>query len=85
MLKYIPEFIKIYGPVGSDMRAVQDFIECESTEAIASLKAELAAVGQGRHPIEFLDKALGVARKIKYGSHEQWAKNVLLWMAAKKN
>lgn len=85
MLKYIPEFIKVYGAVGNDQRAIQDYLECESNEAIAALRAEFVGVAQGSHPIEFLDKSLGAARKIKYGSHEQWAKNVLLWMAEKKN
>lgn len=84
MLKYVPQLIKEYGLVGNDMRAVQDFMECESAEAIASLRGELASISQGSHPMEFLDKSLGISRKVKYGSHEQWARNVLLWMAAKK-
>ena len=85
MLKQIPEFIKAYGAVGDDRRAIIDFMECESTEAISSLRAELSGVAQGGHAVEMLDKSIGAARKYKYGSHEQWAKNVLLWMASKKN
>ena len=85
MLKHIPEFIKTYGQVGNDQRAIQDYMECESNESIAALRAEFVGVAQGAHPIEFLDQSLGLARKVKFGSHEQWAKNILLWMAAKKN
>lgn len=85
MLKQISEFIKIYGPVGDDRRALQDFMECESTETISSFRSELAGIAQGGHAGEMLDKSIGPARKIKHGSHEQWAKTLLLWMAAKKN
>lgn len=85
MLKQIPFFLKGYAGVADDRRAVHDFMECESTEAVNALRNELVGVAQGSHPTELLDKTLGASRKIKFGSHEQWAKFLLQWMAAKKD
>ena len=86
MYPYCTRWMKEYAASGADdKRAVQDFMEVEAREAAASLRAELNALSQGGQPEMQLDKIFGLGRKKKYGSHQDWAKRMLQFMAEKKD
>ncbi len=67
-----------------DQRAIQDFLECETGEVVRPLQAELQLVMAGRFDKEIFDKAIGVKRRAKYESYENWAKLMLQWIAGYK-
>lgn len=74
-----------YGKSGApDDRAVHDFMICEATEAINSLRAELVAIAEGAYNEANFDQLVGPKRKMKHGSYDAWAKLMLLWMASFK-
>jgi hypothetical protein len=86
MYKQINYWVKNYGSGGTgDQRAVQDFMECETTEAVKSLKNELIGLIQGEPDDDMLDHTIGINRKVKYNSYEEWAKLMLLWIAEYKH
>ncbi len=64
-----------------DQRAVQDFMECETTEVVKPLQGELLLVLDGKYDREIFDKAIGVKRRAKYESYENWARLMLQWIA----
>ena len=66
-----------------DNRGCRDFIDCESSEQVRSLQAELLAMAEGRYDEAILDQLVGVRRKVKHGSYQAWAKLMLQWLAAK--
>lgn len=83
MLKQIHYWVTQYGSAGiSDQRAVQDFITCETDEAIRTLRNELTGLSQGKYKDETLDKIVGVKRKTLYNSYTEWAKLMLLWISS---
>lgn len=85
MLPKIQYWIKSYGSGGAeDRRGAHDFIECETAESVSTLRAELYGILQDAHQEIVLDKALGLSRKHKHGSHQEWAKLMLQWMASYK-
>lgn len=83
--KHLTNFVRIYGSAGvTDQRAVHDFMECETSESIRSLQAELSAVVSGRFSIEVFDKTVGVKRRQLHNSYQDWARSMLLWIASYK-
>lgn len=86
MYKQVTYWIKHYGSSGAaDQRAVQDFMECETTEVVTSLKLELANISQGNFDQENLDKLVGSKRRQRHETYQEWAKLMLLWMASYKS
>jgi hypothetical protein len=74
-----------YGGSGAtDQRAVETFIECENRETVASLRNDLSAVAKGNYEQATLEKMLKPQRLHKHSSYAEWAKLMLLWMAAYK-
>jgi hypothetical protein len=67
---------------GPDQRHVQDFVECETTETITTFRAELYGISQGNYEEENLDKLIGQKRRILFGSYQEWAKTMLMWLAS---
>jgi hypothetical protein len=83
--KQISYFVNNYGKTGNpDQRNVTDFMECEGPEAVRSLQAELIGVTKGNYAMEAFDKLVGIARREKHGSYEDWAKAMLLWIVSFK-
>lgn len=68
-----------------DQRAVHDFIECETSEAVRSLQSELIQVVQGNFKVETMDQLLGMKRRVLHGSYDAWAKLMLQWIAGYKH
>lgn len=67
-----------------DNRGCQDFIDCEGSEQVRSLQAELLAMAEGRYDDAILDQLVGGRRKSKHGSYQAWAKTMLQWLAARR-
>lgn len=85
VFKNIYEWIKIYGSAGvPDQRAVQDYMECETSEKVRALQYELTSMASGNFVEEILDINVGVNRKLRHGSYSVWAKLMLLWIASYK-
>jgi hypothetical protein len=81
MYSRVSQWIKEYGVPGSDeRRAAVGFLEIEAHETISSLRGELIALSNGRFEEATMDKIVGKARKLKYGSYEEWARSLLRWM-----
>ncbi len=68
-----------------DQRALQDFIICESKEALDSFRAELIAISRGNFKPEIMDKFLGKKRLVHFPTYDEWAKKMILWMSEYKN
>ncbi len=85
---HYPEVIyllKTYSPPGvDDKRAVQTFIDCETDERVRAVKGQLYAISRGRYDDATFDKVIGVDKRMKHGSYEEWAKLMLQWMAGYK-
>jgi len=64
-----------------DKRAVEDFIECETREIVSAFRAELIQIVSGNFSPETLQVLIGGGRSLKYGSFDEWAKMMLLWIA----
>ncbi len=83
IFRSLMNWVDAYGRSGvPDQRAVEDFLLCESAEAIRSLQAELIAITRGRYVAESLATLLGANRREKHGSWEAWAKLMLQWLSA---
>jgi len=71
-----------YGTNGmSDQRAIQTYMDVENDELIRSLQNELIGISSGSSPEEALAKVLGKNRSVIHGSHMEWARLMLRWMA----
>ena len=66
----------------SDQRGAQDFMECETTETVKSLQAELVALSEGNFDEALMDDILGKRRKVRYGNYKEWAVLMLRWIAS---
>lgn len=66
----------------TDQRGAQDFMECETNEAVKSLQVELVSMAEGNYDEKLLDDILGKRRKVRYGSYKEWATLMLRWIAA---
>lgn len=64
-----------------DRQAIENFIECESQEALSSLRGELIAIKNENFSEEIMLQILGPNRVAKHGSFVEWAKVMLLLMA----
>lgn len=83
--KQITFFIQNYGNTGNpDQRNVADFMECETSEAVKSLQNELIGITHSNFIPEIMDKVIGISRRTKYNTYEEWAKFMLLWIAEYK-
>ena len=81
----IREWIQAYGrPDIPDQRGVQDLMECETSEVVRALQAELMMVTAGKFDAANFDKAIGTRRRAKHDSYENWAKLMLQWIASYK-
>lgn len=79
---HLKQFMTIYGAPGvEDQRAVHTFMDCETTESITMLRNEVRAIASGNFHSQSLDLIVGRGRMTKYGSYDNWAKLMLLWMA----
>ena len=79
---HLKHFISIYSPPGvEDQRAVHTFMDCETTESINTLRNEIRSIASGNFHTQSLDTLVGKGRMSKYGSYDNWAKLMLLWMA----
>ena len=77
--------LSTYAPSGvEDKRAVETFCDCETDERIRSVKGQLYAISRGRFDDPTFDKIIGVERKMKHGSYDEWAKLMLQWFASYK-
>ncbi len=86
MYTRIPYWIEHYGKAGlPEQKAVEVFMDCETREMISSFRNEIQGIAQGNFQEESLDKIVGVSRKIKFGSYQEWAKLILLWIANYKS
>ena len=81
----ITYFIRNYGMSGNpDQRNIGDFMECETTEAVKSLQNELIGVSHGNFAADSMDRIVGLPRKQRFNSYEEWAKLMLMWIASYK-
>jgi hypothetical protein len=85
LYKYVPLWVREYGMSGAtDQQAVGTFIDCETREAVTGLQNELIAIAKGRYKNEVFDLLVGINRRVKYTSYQDWAKLMLQWIAAHK-
>ncbi|MBX7137927.1 MAG: hypothetical protein K1X83_08090 [Oligoflexia bacterium] len=63
-----------------DQRSIENFIICESDEMVRPLQSQLYMVAKGGFDEEWMDKQVGLKRKVKYGSWENWARLMLQWI-----
>ena len=63
-----------------DRRAIGDVRLCESAEFLKPFESQLYTISQGTFDEENLHQIVGLKRKIKHGSYEQWAKLMLQWL-----
>lgn len=68
----------------NDQKAIRLFKEYESLEMIRRLQAELQAVATGQVYEQTLFANIGKKRKGRYGTYEEWAKLMLIWLAQAK-
>lgn len=86
IFKNIKLWLDGYAASGAgDQRALQDYMICESKEAIDSFRAELMAISKGNFKPEIMDKLLGKKRLVNFPTYDEWAKKMILWMAEYKN
>lgn len=82
----IKYWVDSYGNSGAeDKRALQDFVECEATESVNSLRSELIGLSNGLFDETNLNMLIGSGRKDRHGSYNAWAKIMLLWLASIKS
>ena len=85
MYKWITFFLQNYAREGlDDQRSVNDFATCENAESLSGLRNELMGIASGQPDPKILDNTIGQARKIRFGSHKDWAKLMLLWISSYK-
>jgi len=83
--KYVTTWVQNYGSGGiPDQRAVQDFMDCETQEQVRLLQQELQVLMSGNYNEDSLDKLIGIARKTRHTTFEEWAKHMMQWIAAYK-
>ncbi len=81
----IKYWVDTYGNSGAeDRRALQDFVDCEATESVNSMRSELIGLSNGMFDETILGMLVGPNRKQKHGSYNAWAKMMLLWLSACK-
>ena len=81
--KNLRYYLESYGVPGTtDDRAVRVYAEVEAYQAVQSLRAELIAIKEGRYSEDAMNALLGKKRAVKYGSYEDWARLMLMWLAA---
>lgn len=80
-LSKVKYWVDNYGKAGlPDQRALEEFVICETREFIMPLQGQLLQISQGRVDEDLLRQILGGNRKAIYGSYEEWAKLMLLWL-----
>ena len=80
--KQVVFWVQQYGSSGApDQRGIETFKDCETTEAVKILHNELRGIMAGNYKMESMDALIGVKRRVKHGSYEEWAKIMLLWLA----
>lgn len=78
----IKSWVDEYGNAGQeDKRAIEEFIMIEAAEAVNLLRGELMQMAKGNYSQDNLDKIVGIKRRVKHGSYDEWAKLMLIWMA----
>lgn len=83
VLKMVKLFIERYAHPGiPDQRCVETFIECEATEAVSSLRAELLQIVEDKVAETFLNAVVGRPRQMRHQTYAGWARAMLLWIAA---
>lgn len=70
-----------------DKKALENFVICETSEVQRPLQAQLYTISQGQYEEEVLAKVVGKKRLAKYGTYDNWAKLMLMWLleAQKRN
>ena len=82
IFRSVTYWVKTYANPGiTDQRAIETFMDCESAEAAAGLRAELQAIRAGNFREESLNLSIGAGRRLKYGAFEEWARMMLIWMS----
>ncbi len=80
--KQVDFWIKNYGGAGmTDQEAVATFMECETKEMVVMLQGELRSISAGKYDQDIFDKVVGVKRRAKHSSYDEWARLMLLWIA----
>lgn len=69
---------------GNDQKAVNSFNMFETKEKVSRLKNELMWIRDGIVAEETCTRVLGVKRKAKYESYDNWAKYVMIWISQHK-
>ena len=78
-------WVQAYGrPDVPDQRAIQDFMECETGEVVRALQGELLMVSEGKYDELIFDQTIGVRRRAKHQTYENWARLMLQWIAGYK-
>ena len=81
-LRNLNAWIRDYSAAGvPDQKAVENYVECETAEAVHSLVNEIRAIANGKIDEAELDRTVGLNRKLRHMSYQEWAKNMLLWIA----
>ncbi len=79
----VTQFLREYsGSDPDDRRSALNFREIEAAEALASLRNELRMISTGNFNEQVIDQIVGRDRKLRYGSYQEWAKLILVWLAA---
>ncbi len=83
--KQVQYWLQNYGNAGNpDQRAVETYMDCETTEAVGSLRNELIGISRGNYEDKSMDLTVGVKRRMRHGTYQEWARLMLLWMASYK-
>ena len=83
IFKALKLWVEEYGRAGiPDQRAVEDFLECETHEAIRGLQSELQAVQSGYYVEDTMNLLVGTNRVVRHGTYEEWAGMMLKWIAS---
>ncbi len=88
LVKFLPtlkDYERRYGVslAGNDKKALRCFREYESKERVRRLQSELLLIKQGKVTEKACTQVVGKKRLAKYGSYEEWAKLMLLWLSEK--
>ena len=77
-IKYYWEY---YAQGTSDQRGVENFVVCETYEAVTGFRDVLIGIANGNYNADTLDQILRPKRIPKHENYEEWAKAMLRWMA----
>jgi hypothetical protein len=84
--KWLPYWAQNYGKGGiPDQRAVQDFMDCETVDAVQRFRSELYSISQGNFDERIVEIMVGQGRKTVYQSYEEWSRLMLMWMVSYKS